>query len=103
MFILVWHIKEFLSCSLSLLCGDKINKQKGVLNMFRSTSKCKSLAVMVLSLLVVYASSAFATGGLDLSGVTLDTSPIFAIALVIITAIAGIWAIKKVIRLVSMG
>lgn len=36
---------------------------------------------------------------LDLTGVSIDTSPVFSLATIIVTAIAGIWAIKKVIKL----
>lgn len=36
---------------------------------------------------------------LDLTGVAIDTAPVFSLATIIITAIAGIWAIKKVIKL----
>lgn len=49
-------------------------------------------------LLVPLSVSAYAAG-LDLSGVSVDTTPVFSLALIVITAIAGIWAIKKVIRL----
>jgi len=52
----------------------------------------------VVALLVGLASSAFATG-LDLTGISVDTGPVFSMALVVITAIAAIWAIKKVIKL----
>ena len=45
-------------------------------------------------------SSAFAEGtGLDLSSITIDTTPIFQLAGAIVAAIASIWAIKKVIKL----
>lgn len=37
--------------------------------------------------------------GLDLSSVTVDTTPVFTLAGIIVTAIASIWAIKKVIKL----
>ena len=39
--------------------------------------------------------------GLDLTGITIDTSPIFSVATLIITAIAGVWAIKRVITLLN--
>lgn len=35
----------------------------------------------------------------DLTGVTIDTAPIFALALIVITAIAAIWCIRKLVKL----
>jgi len=53
---------------------------------------------LILSLVALLVPvSAFAA--LDLSSVSVDTAPIFQLALIIITAIASIWAIKKVIKL----
>ncbi|MDA8326553.1 MAG: hypothetical protein M0033_10090 [Nitrospiraceae bacterium] len=42
---------------------------------------------------------AFANGTFSLTGVTIDTTPVFSMATIVITAIAAIWAIKKVIKL----
>ncbi len=59
----------------------------------------KMLLVLVFALsFVLGASVAFATG-LDLTGVVIDTTPVFSMATIVITAIAAIWAIKKVIKL----
>ena len=38
---------------------------------------------------------------LDLSSVTIDTSPVLTLAGIIVAAIASIWAIKKVIKLAN--
>lgn len=52
------------------------------------------LALLSLLLLPVRSFAA-----LDLTAVTVDTAPVFVMAGIVITAIAGIWAIKKVIKL----
>ena len=38
--------------------------------------------------------------GLDLTGVAVDTTPVFTISLIVITGLASIWAIHKVIGLI---
>lgn len=58
----------------------------------------RKLVLLLVAMFVMVGTSAFATG-LDLSTVTVDTSPVFAMALIVITALAAIWAVKKVIRL----
>lgn len=55
--------------------------------------------LLVLLALMVLAVSGPVHAALDLTGVTIDTAPVFSLATIIITAIAGIWAIKKVIKL----
>jgi hypothetical protein len=37
---------------------------------------------------------------LDLTGVAVDTAPVFTIAVIVITGLAAIWAIHKVIGLI---
>ena len=69
----------------------------------------KHSAFSVLFLTFAFASTSLialaddnVTGGsLDLSTVTLDVSPVFTLAGIIIAAIASIWAIKKVIKLAN--
>lgn len=56
----------------------------------------KSMLVVPAVLVGTVASSQAA---LDLTGVTVDTAPVFTMATIVITAIASIWAIKKVIKL----
>jgi hypothetical protein len=54
--------------------------------------------VAVAMIILSYSKTALATG-LVLTDVTVDVEPVFAMALIVITAIAAIWAIKKVIKL----
>ncbi len=37
---------------------------------------------------------------LDLTGVSVDTAPVFTIAVIVITGLAALWAIHKVIGLI---
>lgn len=53
--------------------------------------------VLMLVAVLIVALPCYAA--LDLAGVTVDTAPVFDLALIIVTAIAGIWGIKKVIKL----
>jgi len=56
----------------------------------------------ILSIVVAMFTFTFAAPGqtaLNLTGVTVDTAPVFDLALIVITAIAAIWGIKKVIKL----
>lgn len=52
---------------------------------------------ILMALSLVVASRSFATG-LDLTGVTFDMTPINAYALVIISALAVMWVIRKAIK-----
>jgi len=47
------------------------------------------------------ASMALATGGLDVTGVALDTAPVFTVAALVFTALGSIWAIRKVIKTIN--
>lgn len=38
---------------------------------------------------------------MDLTGVVLDIAPVLSVAGIVVTAIAGIWGIKKVIKLLN--
>lgn len=53
--------------------------------------------LLTLSVLVMSAIPCFAA--LDLTDVEVDTTPVFALATIVVVAIAGIWGIKKVIKL----
>ena len=57
-----------------------------------------TLFIVALSMVFMFGHKS-AEAALNLTGVTVDTDPVFDLALIIITAIAGIWAIKKVIKL----
>ena len=59
--------------------------------------KMTLLMFLVLAMLCV-SNSAFAQ--LDLTTVTVDTAPVFTIAVIVITGLAAIWAIHKVIGLI---
>ena len=57
----------------------------------------RKLAVVVGSLLI--AVPAFA--GIDFTGVTVDTADVYTAAGLVVSAIASIWAIKKVVKLLN--
>lgn len=61
-------------------------------------TKTVVVCVAVVSVTVSVCSSAFAQ--LDLTGVAVDTAPVFTIAVIVISALAGLWAIYKVIGLI---
>jgi hypothetical protein len=50
--------------------------------------------------LLTLASSAHAVG-LDVSGVALDTAPVFTVAALVFTALGSLWAIRKVIKTIN--
>lgn len=56
-------------------------------------------SLMLALVLALYASSAWATAFTD--GVTVDTAPVFVVAGIVLTAIGGIWGIKKVVKLLN--
>lgn len=39
--------------------------------------------------------------GLDLSTVTLDTAPVFTLAIIVIAALASLWPIRKSVKLIN--
>lgn len=60
-----------------------------------------SRVISFLSLVVVLFYAGIASAELDLTNISVDTQPVFTLAGIIIAAIAGIWAIKKVIKLAN--
>jgi len=62
-------------------------------------SKLRYLFYSFFAVFLTLVSSPVFAANLDLSKVSIDTTPVFQLAGVIITAIASIWAIKKVIKL----
>lgn len=76
--------------------------KKGVLAVGRFVKR-KALALGV-AVGVVTVSSMVVTkpayAVLDLSSVSVDTTPVFAIGLIVITGLAAIWAINKTIGLI---
>jgi hypothetical protein len=57
-------------------------------------------ALSALALAVVLSSNASATG-LDVTGVALDTAPVFTVAALVFTALGSLWAIRKVIKTIN--
>ena len=55
--------------------------------------------VVTIGSSIALAAPAFATTFVD--SVTVDTAPVMALATVIVTALAGVWGIRKVIKLVN--
>jgi hypothetical protein len=78
-------------------------KLKAVVSSVSRFAKKKALALGV-SVGVVTVASNFVTrpahAALDLTGVAVDTAPVFAIGLIVITGLAAIWAINKTISLI---
>lgn len=63
---------------------------------------CKGKAVKVLSLAgAVVATAATSEAGIDMTGVTIDTSDPFAMAGKVAVALGAIWAIRKVIKILT--
>ena len=65
-----------------------------------SLFKHSAFSILFLTFALV-GSALTSNAALDLSTVTLDVSPVFTLAGIIISAIASIWAIKKVIKLAN--
>lgn len=64
--------------------------------------RLKVVAVgVVVSASFVALTSGSAEAALDLTGVSVDTAPVGAMALIVIGALAGIWAIWKVIGMIK--
>jgi prophage maintenance system killer protein len=59
----------------------------------------KGLLTLLVFLSLV--GQAFAVSALDLSTVTVDTAPVFVLAVTIITALAAVWVIRKAIKLTN--
>ena len=62
-------------------------------------SKFKSFFAVLLGVVTLISVASPSFAALDLSQVQIDTTPVFTLAGIIISAIASIWAIKKVIKL----
>lgn len=60
-----------------------------------------SLLVACFAILVVVSGSAFATGTVDLTGITLDTGSVLQLAGIVLVAIGAIWGIKKLVKLAN--
>ena len=77
---------------------------KSVKNFCSSVVKKLKLKVVapvgVVSAGVIAFSSKVAQAALDLTGVAVDTTPVFSMALIVITGLAAIWAIWKTIGLI---
>ncbi len=84
-----------------MICLVNWKSVKKVCSSFISRFKLRSLAlVAVLSAGVLAVNSGKAHAALDLTGVAVDTAPVFAIGLIVITGLAAIWAINKTISLI---
>jgi hypothetical protein len=62
--------------------------------------KVVSLLVLSLVLALLLSAQAMATG-LDVTGVALDTAPVFTVAALVFTALGSLWAIRKVIKTIN--
>jgi len=69
-------------------------------NVFNCVKK-NAVTVGCVAVAVVVCVSDYACAALDLSAVVIDTSQVLVLAGIIVTAIAGIWAVKKVIKLAN--
>jgi len=58
----------------------------------------KRLVVLSLLTVVAFVSSVQAA---DFGTITVDTAPVFLAATTIVTALAGVWAIRKVIKTIN--
>jgi riboflavin synthase alpha subunit len=50
---------------------------------------------------VTVAGVSTAVAGIDLTGVAVDTADTFSVAAIVVTGIAAIWGIKKVVKLLN--
>jgi hypothetical protein len=58
------------------------------------------LSLFACALAVCLPGLALATG-LDVTGVALDTAPVFTVAALVFTALGSLWAIRKVIKTIN--
>jgi len=63
--------------------------------------KCLSFFVFAFVAICAYAGNVFATGTVDLTGVSVDTASVLELAAIILVAIGAIWGIKKLIKLAN--
>ena len=74
---------------------------KGFCSSVVNKMKLKVVATVgVVSAGVIAFSNKVAQAALDLTGVAVDTTPVFSMALIVITGLAAIWAIWKTIGLI---
>ena len=74
---------------------------KGFCSTVVNKLKLKVVAtVAVVSAVAIAVSCTVAQAALDLTGVAVDTTPVFSMALIVITGLAAIWAIWKTIGLI---
>jgi len=74
---------------------------KGFCSSVVNKMKLKVVATVgVVSVAAIAFSSKVAQAALDLTGVAVDTAPVFSMALIVITGLAAIWAIWKTIGLI---
>jgi hypothetical protein len=74
---------------------------KGFCSTVVNKLKLKVVAmVAVVSAVAIAVSCTVAQAALDLTGVVVDTAPVFSMALIVITGLAAIWAIWKTIGLI---
>ena len=74
---------------------------KGFCSSVVNKFKLKVVAtVAVVSAVAITVSCKVAQAALDLTGVAVDTAPVFSMALIVITGLAALWAIWKTISLI---
>lgn len=62
-------------------------------------AKVVASVVAVVGVVIAAVTNAHAAGGVDLTGVTLDTTSVLALAGIVMVAIGSIWGIKKLVKL----
>jgi hypothetical protein len=80
---------------------DIWKKAKSVVKRFFCKAPVAGVVVVAgVSAVVSTSVCSTAYAQLDLTGVAVDTAPVFTIAVIVITALAAIWAISKTIGLI---
>ncbi len=80
---------------------DIWKKAKSVVKRFFCKAPVASVVVVAgVSTVVSTSICSTAYAQLDFTGVAVDTAPVFTIAVIVITALAAIWAISKTIGLI---
>lgn len=77
-----------------------LKKIKNFLSRAKETVK-QVVTPVVAAVVAVVGGVAPSHAALDLTGVTVDTAPVFSLASLLLVAMGGIWAIKKVIKLMN--
>lgn len=60
-----------------------------------------SMLVLLVLVFGLFSSALVQAAGLDVTGVVLDTAPVFTIAALVFTALGAMWAIRKVIKTIN--